>query len=236
MPASRPFAQIDVLTAQLDHLVVLADTLEHGAAWCEATLGVTPGPGGKHPLFGTHNRLLAVGSERFPRAYLELIAVDPLAEPAGGRTRWFDIDDTGLRAQVRTHGPRLIHWVARVTDLARATAALAAQGIARGERLQASRMTPNGLLEWQITVRPDGQRLFGGCLPTLIEWGAVHPADGMPASGLCLHALRVAHPDAARLRAALAAVGLVDIAVDAAPAPAIEVVLDTPHGSVTLMS
>ena len=226
-------------TAQLDHLVVLADTLAQGAAWCEATLGVTPGPGGKHPLFGTHNllvSLLAAGSERFSRVYLEIIAVDPEVEPAGGRTRWFDMDDALLRAQVRTHGPRLIHWVARVPDLAKAADALAVQGIARGERLQASRMTPSGLLEWQITVRPDGQRLFAGCLPTLIEWGAVHPADGMPASGLSLQALRLAHPDTARLRAALAAVGLADIAVEGAPTPAIEAVLNTPRGPVTLVS
>jgi hypothetical protein len=31
---------------QLDHLVVAARTLDEGVAWCEATLGVTPGPGG----------------------------------------------------------------------------------------------------------------------------------------------------------------------------------------------
>ncbi|MBS0316749.1 MAG: VOC family protein, partial [Proteobacteria bacterium] len=178
----------------------------------------------------------AVGSERFPRAYLEIIAVDPEAEPAGGRARWFDMDDEGLRAQVRTHGPRLIHWVARVPDLAQAVDALAAHGIDRGERMQASRMTPSGLLEWQITVRPDGQRLFGGCLPTLIAWGAVHPVDGMQASGPSLRALRLAHPDAARLRAALAAAGLTAIAVEAAPVPAIEAVLDTPRGAVVLVS
>ena len=49
----------------VDHLVVAAATLDEGVAWCERTLGVTPAPGGKHALFGTHNRLLAIGSAAF---------------------------------------------------------------------------------------------------------------------------------------------------------------------------
>ena len=40
-------------SAQIDHLVVAARTLVEGVAWCEATLGVVPGPGGEHALFGT---------------------------------------------------------------------------------------------------------------------------------------------------------------------------------------
>ena len=44
--------------------------------------------------------------------------------------------------------------------------------IDRGHVLEASRDTPAGRLAWQITVRDDGQRLFYGALPTLIEWGA----------------------------------------------------------------
>lgn len=221
------------MSAQLDHLVVLADTLAAGVAWCEARLGVTPAPGGRHALFGTHNRLLAIGSPAFAQAYLEIIAIDPEAD-APGRTRWFDMDDAGLREAVRKQGPRLIHWVARVPDLAQAVAALAAQGIDGGDMLQASRMTPRGLLQWQISVRPDGQRLFGGCLPTLIEWGAVHPADGMAPSGLHLQALRLQHPDAPGLRAALAAVGLGGIDVAASSAPGLEAQLATPRGVVTL--
>ena len=222
-----------ITSSALDHLVVLADTLEQGSAWCQATLGVAPGPGGQHPLFGTHNRLLAIGSAAFPLAYLEIIAIDPGARPPG-RTRWFDQDDEGLREVVRAHGPRLTHWVARVPDLARATAALATQGIDRGEPLHASRMTPDGLLEWQIGVRPDGQRLFGGCLPTLIQWGAVHPAAGMPVSGLALQALDLRHPDAAGLQQALDAVGLGGVAAIGAGNAALHATLHTPRGTVTL--
>ena len=213
------------MSAALDHLVVLADTLAEGAAWCEATLGVAPAPGGEHPLFATHNRLLAIGSAAFAQAYLEIIAVNPGATPA--RRRWFDMDDEALRAQVRARGPRLIHWVARVPDLAQALAAWAAQGLDAGVPLAASRMTPRGLLEWQIAVRADGRRLMHGCLPTLIEWGAVHPAPSLPASGVTLDALTLRHPQAAALQRALDAIGLHGICIEQAGTAAMRARLAT---------
>ncbi|MGD9831732.1 MAG: VOC family protein [Piscinibacter sp.] len=184
---------------QVDHLVIGAASLEQGAAWCAATLGVLPGPGGKHALMGTHNLLMAIGAEAFPRSYLEIIAIDPQAPPPG-RRRWFDLDDPALRATLAA-APRLIHWVARCEDVAAECAALAGAGIDRGEVLQAERDTPRGTLRWQIAVRPDGQRLFGGALPTLIEWGEVHPAGSLPACGVRLESLAVGTlPDAAARR------------------------------------
>jgi hypothetical protein len=53
---------IATATPALDHLVIMASTLAQGLAWCEATLGVTPGPGGEHPLMGTHNRLMRLAT------------------------------------------------------------------------------------------------------------------------------------------------------------------------------
>ena len=84
------------MSNRLDHLVVAAASLEQGAAWCEATLGVVPGPGGVHATMGTHNRLLRIATEAFPDAYLEIIAIDPAA-PAPGRPRWFGLDDPVLQ-------------------------------------------------------------------------------------------------------------------------------------------
>ncbi|WP_296352193.1 VOC family protein [Ramlibacter sp.] len=219
--------------ARIDHLVVLADSLESGVAWCEATLGVVPGPGGKHPLMGTHNRLLRIATPQQPRAYLEIIAIDPATTPQRAR-RWFDMDHAQVREAVRTGGPRLAHVVAEVPDVEAAVAALRGQGIERGDAIAASRETPRGLLQWRITVRDDGQRLFNGCLPTLIQWGDVHPAAGMEASGLALQSLSVAHPDSAALRAACQAIGL-DVVVTEGP-PCLRAVLDTPRGRVTLES
>lgn len=184
---------------QVDHLVIGAATLEQGAAWCEASFGVAPAAGGKHPLMGTHNLLLSIACEAFPRSYLEIIAIDPQAPPPA-RRRWFDLDDDAMRTAL-TQAPRLIHWVARCDDVAAECAALANAGIDRGEVRAAQRDTPRGLLRWKIAVRPDGQRLAGGALPTLIEWGEVHPADQLPASALRLAALEVgALPDAVAKR------------------------------------
>lgn len=196
--------------ASLDHLVIMATSLEQGVAWCEATLGATPGPGGEHPLMGTHNRLLKIASPGFAGAYLELIAINSIAIPSIStrERRWFDMDDLALRAHVAQHGPTLIHFVAKVPDVTDAVAALATQGIVRGTVVQAARQTATGLLRWQISVRQDGQRLFDGCLPTLILWGDTHPTDTMPDSGVSLQRLQVQHPQAAALNAAYQTIGL----------------------------
>ena len=100
-----------VAAPALDHLVVMAPSLPEGVAWCEATLGVTPGPGGEHPLMGTHNRIFNISSLAHPRAYLEIIAISPGAPkaiPTSAR-RWFDMDDVNLQTQEAQHGPQLIH-------------------------------------------------------------------------------------------------------------------------------
>ncbi len=206
----KPATVNSATAAGLDHLVVLASSLAEGVAWCEATLGVTPGPGGEHPLMGTHNRLMRIDTVTFPQAYLEIIAINPATTKASTRlgARWFDMDAPALHERVARDGPRLMHWVARVTDVRAAVRALTAQGIDRGAVIAASRPTPAGLLQWQITVRDDGQRLLDGCLPTLIQWGDTHPAATMADSGLKLLSLDLQHPQATRLRSACEAVGL----------------------------
>ena len=227
--------------AQIDHLVVAARTLGEGVAWCEATMGVTPGPGGAHPLFGTHNRLLKLGGHgsTAPPSYLEIIAIDPQATPTRGahQRRWFDLDDAVMHARLAQHGPQLVHWVASVPDIVAAVAALKAIGIQRGPVVSASRQTPQGLLQWHISVRDDGQRLFNGALPTLIQWNGTRPTPRMPDSGVSLRQLRLRHTGAAGLRAALQAIGLADgPSVNDGPA-GLTAELDTPtHGRVTLLS
>jgi len=222
------------MAARVDHLVIAASSLEEGAAWCEATLGVAPGTGGEHPLMGTHNRLLRIATVDYPRAYLEIIAVQPGRQPQHGR-RWFDLDDESLRDALRQHGPRLVHFVANVPDVRQAAERLRALGIDRGEVVPASRMTPRGLLEWQMTIRPDGQRLFDGVLPTLIEWGSMHPAAGMGESGITLQALVLRHPRAATVRAAQAAIELQGVTVKDGAA-CLCAVFETPRGRVRLES
>lgn len=225
------------MTAQIDHLVIAAATLEEGVRWCEATFGISPGPGGKHPSMGTHNRLFKIATPRFPATYLEIISIDPdaAAPPTRAAHRWFDLDDAQLQSMLRREGPRLIHFVARVPDASAAVQLLQGHRIDRGQVIMASRDTPAGRLAWRITVRDDGQRLFYGALPTLIEWGPVHPTDSMSDSGVTLRSLELAHPRAADLGAALDSIGLSDVALVEGP-PLVRAVLDAPRGVVTLAS
>jgi Glyoxalase-like domain len=232
------------MQSQIDHLVIVAHTLDQGVAWCEATLGITPGPGGEHALFGTHNRLFKIATPAFTHAYCEIIAINSIAAHAHKiwAKRWFDMDNPALQAAV-TVQPRLVHFVGSTPAVQVACEALAALGIDRGAVVQASRATPGGLLQWQITVRGDGQRLFHGALPSLIQWGApdaaepllLHPRNSLPRSGVTLRSLSVTHPEAAALQTAYAAIGLPNIAI--APGPAnLSATLHTPKGVVTLES
>ena len=222
------------LQSQVDHLVIAATTLDAGIAWCRDTFGFEPASGGEHPLMGTHNRVFRVDSPAFPRAYFEIIAVNPAA-PHPGRTRWFDLDDPALREQLAA-GPKLVHFVASTSDANAALQALEGQGIDRGALLAAARPTPSGVLRWKISVRDDGQRLFDGTLPTLIEWGEVHPCDNLPASRVALASLDISHPQAPKLRAACDAIGLRNVDVRDGAGTAMVATFDTPRGMVRLSS
>jgi len=232
------------MKTQIDHLVVVAQTLDAGVAWCEATIGITPGPGGEHARYGTHNRLFKIASPTSPLAYLEIIAINPAAKrgDADPARRWFDMDDGALQAAVSVE-PRLVHFVANTDDIGAAVATLQAQGIDRGPVVSASRHSRRGLLQWQITVRDDGQRLFDGALPSLIQWGKpgaaeplrLHPRNSLPRSGVTLKGMVITHPSATRLQAAFDAIGLAGIAIATGPAN-LAASLQTPKGLVVLQS
>ncbi len=197
---------------RLDHLAVVAGRLEDGVAAVERLLGVPMAGGGKHPLMGTHNRLLGLGD-----LYLEVIAIDPDA-PAPQRPRWFDMDRfTGL--------PRLANWVAACDDLG-AEVALGPNGVGTPVALA------RGDYRWQMAVPDTGQLPHDGAFPALIQWeGAAHPAKALPDTGLRLLRLEIAHPRAGALRAALAG-RLTDprVVILDGPVVALQATLDTPDG------
>jgi hypothetical protein len=221
------------LQSRIDHLVVAAASLGEGLAWCRDTFGFEPSGGGEHPLMGTHNRVFRIDSPVFPRAYFEIIAINPAA-PSPDRARWFDMDDEQMR-EVLAGGPRLIHFAASTTSADAAVAALREQGVERGSPIAADRATPSGVLRWKITVRDDGRRLFDGTLPTIIEWGDVHPCDSLPPSGITLQSLEVRHPHSEQLRAAYRAIGLTSVDVHEGDANLIAT-FATQRGSVRLES
>ena len=229
---------------QIDHLVVAARTLQEGVAWCEGMMGVSPSAGGEHEQFGTHNRLFKIATPQYPMAYFEIIAIHPAAslQKRIASKRWFDLDDPALHASIAQE-PRLIHFVVSTSDIQLASKTWQAQGLDTGPVVQAQRHTDKGLLHWQITVREDGQRLLGGTLPTLVQWGKpddteptrLHPRNSLPRSGVSLKNITVSHPSPAKLTNAYEAVHLknVDIANGEAN---ISAHLQTPKGLVVLQS
>ena len=217
------------MSAAIDHLVVAAASLDQGADWCERVLGVTPAPGGQHVGMGTHNRLLSIGSAAFPKTYLEIIAIDPAA-PKPKRPYWFGLDQPALQARLR-QGPRLVHAVARCQGLEALLGRLAGLGEDAGRALAAERANASGVLRWRIAVRDDSQLLHGGALPTLIEWGELHPSAMLPASPVGLAALSLGGlPDAVGQVLALPGVPL------RGSGAALIAELDTPRGRVRLSS
>jgi hypothetical protein len=211
--------------ATLDHLVVAATTLADGIDHLATLTGVAPQPGGRHAKMGTHNAVLRLGE----RVYLEIIAIDPdAAKPP--RPRWFGLDSIALQSEL-VERPRLIHWVARTTDIDRAASASA---IALGDVLPMER----GDYRWRITVPADGALPGKGIVPTLIQWDVpMHPADRLPASGVTLAQLAASHPDPTPVRAALAALDLGEtIHVSYDRETRLAAMLRTPRGIVTLTS
>jgi hypothetical protein len=206
----------------LDHLVVTAPSLEAGAVHVEARLGVRPGPGGRHPRMGTHNRLLPLG----PDQYLEVIAVDPEAPPPG-HPRWFGLD------QVRPgDAPRLAGWVARTEGLAELPAGAEALF---GTPAAMSR----GSLAWRITLPAGGGLPFDGIGPLLIQWPeGVHPARGMAPGGCTLEALEGCHPQADELQRWLRLLGFQGPLALRRPSPGeppgLKATILTPAGTRTL--
>jgi hypothetical protein len=223
------------MNARVDHLVIVADTLEQGSQWCETTLGAEPVTGGQHPLMGTHNCLLAIGGERFPSTYLEIIAIDRNAS-APQRPRWFAMDDPALQTGARV-APRLVHAVARTPMIEMVRWGLINCGLDPGVPIAASRDTPAGLLTWRITVRDDGRVECAGALPTLIEWQGPHPCDRLPASPvvLCALTLRGLPPQAVDVLK-LPAVQTGPRAGASAREAALSATFETPRGAVTLDS
>ena len=178
------------LPLALDHLVVAAATLDEGETWLRQRLGTGLAPGGSHAGYGTHNRLLRVGSAH----YLELIAPDPAQAGADRKlhgTTLFGLDQPAV-TQALAGGPRLVHLVFRVLEPASLAAVLPRLRYDPGPIVRMSR----GDLAWDITLAPAGRLAGYGLLPTLIDWGeSPHPCTRLPDSGIRLESVRIQGPD-----------------------------------------
>jgi Glyoxalase-like domain len=208
-----------MIQCSLDHLVVVAPSLNEGVTAVSAMLGVELQRGGEHSRMGTHNALLRIGAA----SYLEVIARNPSA-PDPGRPRWFELD----RADGRV---RLATWVARTTE---PRAAVAASPVDLG----AVESMTRGDLEWRITIPSQGRLLEEGVVPMLIEWtGGSHPAGRLPDQGVRLEGLDLEHPNPELIRSFLRWVGFEGpVSVAEGERPSLVARLVTPQGSKTLRS
>jgi len=162
--------------ADVDHILLGADDLDHGIDWIQERSGARAMFGGAHPGRGTRNALLSLG----PRRYLEIIAPDPQQASA---TSGNDMANS-LRA---IREPRLIGWAAHTNDLASLVQKTTAAGIAIENPRDGSRVRPDGkTLQWRsFALKKD----FGGVLPFFIEWNlnSIHPSQDAPSGCILQH-------------------------------------------------
>lgn len=196
---------------RLDHLAIGAETLEDGVAWAEQKLGVTFLKGGKHARFATHNRLLGLAGG----LYLEVIAADPDATCDG--PRWFGLD-------AFSGPPQLVNWICEPDDL---------------EASLLHGMLPVAMqrddLRWDMGLRPDGALPKGGAYPTMLKWHtASPPGRSLPDSGIALHELVIAHPQADHIYAELPDLSDTRVRFEVSPRVTLRAAFETPRGLVHL--
>jgi len=214
-----------MVQCKLDHLVVAAADLDSGREYIEQLLGVRTEAGGRHDAIGTHNRLLRLGNDQ----YLEIIAIDPDAPPPQ-RPRFFALDDPVMQAAIRV-SPRLVTWVARVSDIDAAAArppydAMEIRDMARGD------------LRWRLTFTEDGSLPYQGALPLLIQWtGGSTPSERLPDSGCALNRFVVQTPRVKEAQQVLQDLDLTSIGLDHSVQPGLAATVSTPaRGEVILSS
>jgi hypothetical protein len=184
---------------RLDHLTIIAPSLDAGADHVRDLLGIDMPAGGKHPLMGTHNLLLRLSNEVF----LEVIAVDPSAERPD-RPRWFGLDDADAVRSAWDDGRRLRSWVAQTGDL---DDVLARHGSTLGRKTRLSRDDRS----WLFSVPSDGSLPVDGVAPSAIDWEeGGSPASTMPDLGANLLSFQIEHPDPGQVSVLYERLGVID--------------------------
>ncbi len=150
---------------EIDHVLVGVPDLDDAAATLQARFGLTSLPGGRHPGWGTANRVVPLGS-----AYLELVTVVDRAEAAGSAFgRWV--------LAMLGDGP-VCGWAVRTEDLDAVAARLALDVV------PGSRQTGTGRwLRWRTAGV--GQASTEPALPFFIEW---EPGTVLPGGAEVHHA------------------------------------------------
>lgn len=181
----------------LDHLTVVAPTLQEGIAHVRAALDVDVPFGQRHLYMGTWNHLVQLGGE----VYLEIVAVDP-SGAAPAFARWFGLDDP---ARVRADwdaGRRLRGWVARTDDL---DLVLATYPAVFGRKVS----LPPKMPTFDFAIPADGSLPMEGAAPSLIDRrGKRRNMETIADLGLRLASFSVDHPQAGSLAAMYHSLGI----------------------------
>jgi hypothetical protein len=167
----------DTVTLELDHVLIAVSDLADGARILEERYGLASVEGGRHPEWGTANRIVPIGD-----AYLEMIAVvDRERALANAFGRWV--------AAVPHGALQLLGWAVRTTSID-----VIAQRLDLAVR-SGSRTRPDGrVIEWRLAgvERAESEP----ALPFFIEWGrdTPHPSTAMvshPAGTVAISALEL---------------------------------------------
>ncbi len=146
------------MTVQIDHVLIAVPDLDRAAARLERQHGLAAVTGGRHPGWGTANRIVPLGA-----TYLELVTVVDAAE--AGRSPFGDWVLSML------DGGPVFGWAVRTDDLDTEAARLALV-VGSGSRANAS----GRQLRWRIAGIE--QAAAEPSLPFFIEWGADTPLPG----------------------------------------------------------
>jgi len=150
---------------ELDHVLIAVSDLGAAGAEFESRYGLASVEGGRHPGWGTGNRIVPLGD-----AYLELVAVVAPAEAAGSSFgRWVE--------RVAGSGPRPMGWAVRTSDL---------DGVADRLGLEPAAGSRVGRDGTPISWRTAGveQAEAEPCFPFFIEWG---PGTTLPGRAPIAH-------------------------------------------------
>ena len=144
---------------EIDHVLIAVDDLAFAARDMAERHGLDSIEGGRHPGWGTANRIVPLGE-----SYLELVAVVDEAEASKSVFgRWV--------ASGATTSGRPIGWAVRTGEI---------EDVGRRLGLDVragSRVTPSGeRLQWRTAGVE--QAVAEGSLPFFIEWGAGTPFPG----------------------------------------------------------
>jgi hypothetical protein len=151
---------------RVDHIICAVGDLEVAAVRFRDEFGLGSVVGGRHPGWGTSNRIVPLGHE-----YVELVAVVDREEAAGSEFGRAVLDAVAS-------GRWLVGWAVATDDLAHIAKRL------NLEVTSGARTRPDGsILRWQLVGV--GRALADGGWPFFIQW--IAPPGGHPGAAVVEH-------------------------------------------------